>query len=440
MTFPERFLRVLRRDFDEPRAAWLFTLALVVCAALVIAVDRPELSADRLLRLFPFLLMVAVAEHTPVRLPRGEGRVSVSFSITYAALIAFPPTQAALVAGVAVILSNLVSGKSLNIWLFNGSQLFLSTWVAGHVWGAASLGLGPDILLPAHAIPMALPAIAYFLANTTLVSASIGLAYCLRVTDVWTDNVRWSIPNFLILWALGMLLTVLYRSSAGMAAVLLLWLPLVVMRFSFQQYVELKEAHVATIQSLAAALDAKDPFTRGHSERVAELAARTARQYDMRESEVEAIHYAGLLHDIGKIGIRDAILNKDGPLTDEEFARIKMHPILGADIVKPAAFFEGICEMIRHHHERYDGKGYPDGLQGEAIPLGARILCVVDAFDAMVKERPYRAAFTIERAFAELQAGRGKQFDPQVVDAFLSAMADKVPGPVNSALAAVAHD
>src|SRR5690606_18213256 len=135
---------------------------------------------------------------------------------------------------------------------------------------------------------------------------------------------------------------------------LLLWLPLLVVRYSLRQYVELKKTHIETIQSLAAALDAKDPYTRGHSQRVAEMARLVASAMQLPENEVEAVHYAGLLHDIGKIGVHDDVLNKVEKLTDEDWEKIRSHATIGADIVRHVRFLQGVSDMIRHHHESYD--------------------------------------------------------------------------------------
>ena len=193
-------------------------------------------------------------------------------------------------------------------------------------------------------------------------------------------------PNYIALGSLGFLIAVLYL-NIGVYGVLLLWVPLLLARYSFQQYIDIRAAHLETIQALALALDAKDPYTRGHSERVAEYAAEIAVQMKLPDSEVEMLRYAGVLHDIGKIGISDTVLNKVGKLTDAEFELIQAHTTIGAHVVKPVGFLRGVSQVIRHHHERYDGRGYPDGLKGEEIPLGARIMAVADAFDAMTYDR-----------------------------------------------------
>jgi putative nucleotidyltransferase with HDIG domain len=176
----------------------------------------------------------------------------------------------------------------------------------------------------------------------------------------------------------------------------------------------MREAHINTVAALTSALDASDPFTHGHSFRVSRYALRIARAMGMSSRDLEMLEYAGLLHDIGKIAVQNDVLLKVGPLTDEEWRSLKAHPNVGADIVEQLKFLKEASEVIRSHHERPDGNGYPRGLKGEEVPLAARILNVVDAFDAMTSDRPYRKALPIERVIQELELYKGKQFDMQV--------------------------
>lgn len=173
------------------------------------------------------------------------------------------------------------------------------------------------------------------------------------------------------------------------------------------------------VDSLAAALDAKNSYTCGHSERVAELSVMLAKQLGLPEDELERIHIGAHLHDIGKIGIPDAILNKPGKLTDAEFTIMRQHPAIGSRIVENNRVLHEIADIVRHHHERYDGRGYPDGLSGCNISLGARIVAVADSFDAMTTVRSYRYGLSILNAKEELIRCRGTQFDPEIVNALL---------------------
>jgi len=181
----------------------------------------------------------------------------------------------------------------------------------------------------------------------------------------------------------------------------------------------LKKANLDSVKVLAEAVDAKDPYTRGHSDRVRRMSLRIAISLGFTEEKMEILEYGALLHDIGKIGIKDEILSKPGPLTPEEYQTIQEHPLIGVKIVEGIDFFKDKIPMIRHHHERFDGKGYPDGLAGEAIPLEARVITVPDAFDAMNSVRPHSPSKPLQDVLTELERGKHTQFDPKILDIFL---------------------
>ncbi|MGB9593092.1 MAG: HD-GYP domain-containing protein [Anaerolineae bacterium] len=182
---------------------------------------------------------------------------------------------------------------------------------------------------------------------------------------------------------------------------------------------------LSTVMALANSLEAKDPYTVGHSQRVADLAERLAHALGLPESETRYIRMAGLLHDIGKIGISEAVINKPGPLTPSEYAHIQTHPLISERILVPVAELNGALRMIRNHHERWDGSGYPDGLKELEIPMGARILSLADAYDAMTSQRPYRPALPREVALREIERGAGKHFDPSLSRLFLGILAEE---------------
>lgn len=184
-------------------------------------------------------------------------------------------------------------------------------------------------------------------------------------------------------------------------------------------YQKIQDSYFEITKALAQAIEAKDPYTHGHSERVMEYAVQIAQKLDLPEEEKELLKYAAMLHDIGKIGVRGIVLNNPNGLTNEEYDEIKKHPAVGEGIIQPIELLQPIRQFIKHHHEWYNGKGYPDGLSGENIPLGARILAVTDAYDAMKSDRPYRKALTEETAIQELKRGSSTQFDPKIVEIFL---------------------
>lgn len=186
-----------------------------------------------------------------------------------------------------------------------------------------------------------------------------------------------------------------------------------------QAYLTLKKAYLDSVKVLAEAIDAKDTYTRGHSDRVRRMSLQIAVSLGFTEERREVLEYGALLHDIGKIGIEDEILRKPGPLSPEEYQTIQQHPLVGVKIVEGIEFFKDKIPMIRSHHEHFDGKGYPDGLVGEAIPLEARIIAVPDAFDAMASLRPHRRTRSLENILLEMEKYKGKQFDPNILEIFL---------------------
>jgi len=186
-----------------------------------------------------------------------------------------------------------------------------------------------------------------------------------------------------------------------------------------EAYRTLKKAHWDSVKVLAEAIDAKDPYTRGHSDRVRQMSLQIANSLGFTEERMEVLEYGALLHDIGKIGIQDEILRKPGSLNAGEFQTIREHPLIGVKIVEGIEFFKDKIPMIRNHHEQFDGKGYPDGLAGEAIPLEARIIAVPDAFDAMASLRPHQKTRSLEDILTEMEQNRGRQFDPTILEIFL---------------------
>jgi putative two-component system response regulator len=181
----------------------------------------------------------------------------------------------------------------------------------------------------------------------------------------------------------------------------------------------LKKSSLDSVKVLTSAVEARDPYTRGHSDRVRRISVRTGMKLGLSDVKLENLEYGALLHDIGKIGIKDEVLRKPGPLSAEEYHHIQQHPMIGVKIMEQVDFFREKIPMVRHHHEHYNGSGYPDGLTGESIPLEARIISIADAFDAMTSERPHRGKLPLADVLLELKKGEGKQFDPHVLKIFV---------------------
>jgi len=216
--------------------------------------------------------------------------------------------------------------------------------------------------------------------------------------------------------------------GVGYWATLPFLIPLLLARYTFTKYAETRDLFFGTVSALSQAIDAKDGFTRGHADRVSRIAGAVAREMGLGEAEIERIELAGLLHDIGKIGVEDRILMKPMRLDADEQELMRRHPIYGASILEPSAALRPLVQMVLHHHENFDGSGYPEGLRGEGIPFGSRVIIVADAYEAMTSDRIYRKAIGHERALEQLEKYKGIQFDPKVVRALQQLLAKRGPG------------
>ena len=260
---------------------------------------------------------------------------------------------------------------------------------------------------------------AVFLAiNAGLTAVGVAFRTGDSASSVIRAEARSVAASILSLAPIGWLMAQMYVIAAW--ASLLFALPLYMTRLAYQNYTEMREMFTQTITALAEAVDKRDPYTSKHSWRVKEIGGDIGRTMRLNEAQLEALEWGGLLHDVGKIGVPDAVLLKQDRLTKEERAIMNSHPVLGAQIIQGVARLAPELPIIRHHHEWYNGSGYPDRLIGDEIPLLARILHVADSFEAMTAARPYRMTpLTPEQAIAELRKFAGIQFDPKVVDAFV---------------------
>jgi len=352
-------------------------------------------------------------------------RVSVVFAVVVCIIMLFNP----LTAGLIIALGNGFSlynrnGKIAHIFntpfyktAFNVSNIFVSSFVASTVYKAIYL---PEegISLSYSILPIVIASLVYLATNASVVTLLISSLTKKSFRSIWNKNIKWTVKNYLTMGPLGVILAIAYQNY-GYFGILLFFGPLLMARYSFKLYIDLKSSYLETIQALSKALEAKDPVTSGHAERVSFYSTAIARGMGLSESRIDNIMYAGLLHDIGKIGISDNVLQKPGRLTSDEYDKIKEHSAIGADILRDIDFFRDASKIIRHHHERYDGKGYPDGIGGEEVPIESYILGVADAFDAMTNDRPYRKALTAEEARDVIKEQAGKQFHPRVADTFV---------------------
>ncbi|MDI6894304.1 MAG: HD-GYP domain-containing protein [Bacillota bacterium] len=374
-----------------------------------------SLTASDWVQVLVFAVLAATVELVPTQIPREPATVAPGFAVIYAALVACGVPHAAWVAAIGTLrLRDLKGQVPWPTVLFNRGQLAVSACGAGVAFIAAG-GSPGAVRLSADIPALLLAGLVFYVMNVSFVVGASALFRNVRFWATWKANYRWDVPSFLGLIPLGAVLAVLYL-QVGWISLVLGVLPLIVSKQSFQRYVDVREAYVQTMAALTSALDAKDAYTRGHCDRVSELAMAIGRELHLPEDKLELLAHVGRLHDVGKIGIRDAVLKKPGIFTPGEYGEMQMHAVLGADIVDRISLLGEGTKWVMHHHERFDGAGFPAGLQGEAIPLGARIIAVADAYDALTSDRPYKKALGREEALAELRRCAGRQFDPQLVD------------------------
>ncbi|REE98806.1 HD-GYP domain-containing protein [Thermomonospora umbrina] len=402
-----------------PPAAWAYVSVVVASAAAAIAT-----TPFRKLEL-PVLAVLAglflICDSAPAKLNVERARVSLSYAASLASVVLLGPGGAALVGLTAIVTGQRFFAPVKR--LFNGAQFALSGYAAGLVF--TSLGAPPyrpgDPRWVESVIGPFLGALVTFVTVNLLLMAGILL---ISRQAAWQELLRESgelVFGCLGYGMFGLLIAGLWQKGGVFAAVLVL-LPLFIARWALAQTHAQQQAHTATLAALCQAVETKDYYTRGHSERVSRGSVMIAQEIGMRPDRVEAIRYAGMLHDVGKLGVPTKVLQKTGPLTEEEFAAIQLHPMRGLEIVREIGFLDEALAGIMHHHEKMNGRGYPMGLAGDEIPEFARVISVADAFDSMTSNRSYRAARSKEEAIEELRRGAGDHFDPAIVDAFLKAL------------------
>ena len=257
---------------------------------------------------------------------------------------------------------------------------------------------------------------AFILVNMFLAVLAVSLRTGSPLARIWAGSIRNSLFGAIAQIFIGWLMAEV-GIKVGLWATSLFMAPLLLARYSFTKYAETRALFFGTVSALSQAIDAKDGFTRGHADRVSRIAGAIAREMGLSEKQIEQIELAGMLHDIGKIGVEDQILMKPARLDPHEQELMRRHPIYGASILEPSESLRPLAPLVLHHHENYDGSGYPEGRKGEDIPLGSRIIIVADAYEAMTSDRIYRKAIGHERAMDQLNRYKGIQFDPRVVRA-----------------------
>jgi putative nucleotidyltransferase with HDIG domain len=399
--------------------AFLFALAMGLFGLSLVRVRE---LAVRPLDLFLLTGAIVLADVYPIHLPF-ESRVeaTVSCAVKTAALILLGPWVTVLITLVGTLTAEVILRRAWYKAVFNTSEMIITTALMALTYDLFIDGVARN---PFHSVQNSAALggmlLVYLAINMGLVAAMVSLATGLSFWHILRSNSRDMFWTHLTVVPLGGVMAAMWEYRIW--AVLGLVMPIILVRQSYQFIAELHQQTRDALVGMADAIDQRDPSTFQHSQRVSTISEVLARQMGLPLELVESVRMAARLHDLGKIGMGNALLYKPGKFNDKEIQEFRKHPTIGAEMVKSFRSFTEGQTLILHHHERYDGQGYPASLAGEDIPLGSRILAVADSVDAMTSRRVYRTPLTLDEAVAELFRNRGTQFDPLVVDAFAEAL------------------
>lgn len=396
-------------------------LGIFLLAANIPVFDSSRQAAE----VFFLAILVYLGESVAVPFPKGKGTASVATPIIFTVSVLYGPAIGMWVAALATLRKRDLSREvPVSIVFFNRGMLAICAYMFSKVY-ALVYGEFGALEFPRGLISFIIAASCYTLLNAIIIGQALAIQMKVSFITIWRRNIVWMLPNMFALFPLGALM-VLVTQQVGPLVLVLFYLPLMVTKVSLQKYIDLWDTYSEIAQALSTAIDARDPYTHGHSVRVSEYSALLSKELELNDEQTEFLKYVGLLHDVGKVGLSDGILKKQGPFTYEEYEEMKKHAAIGADIIKVMRFLGRGEEWVRYHHERWDGSGFPSGLKGEEIPLGARIIACADAFDAMTTDRPYKEKMSYAEAKQELIRCAGTQFDPKVVKAMIKVIDQQI--------------
>jgi len=408
-----------------PLKARIYIGTVCTAGALVSVIGLSQWSPHYLTRALCFLVVSAIASALKVTLPTVTGTMSVNFLFILIGIVDldFPSTLIIGCTGslIQCLWKSRTRPKTIQV-VFNAAAMALSVAASYYIYHSHLSSLPNDT----NPVRLGITACVFFLMNTIPVAAAIGMTEQKSLTRIWYDCYFWCFPYYLGGASIAWILSVLSRQTHWHASLVLIPVIYFIYR-SYRTYLgrledekvhveEMAALHLRTIEALALAIEAKDHTTHDHLRRVRIYALEVAKDLGLSNSEMQALRAAALLHDIGKLAVPEQIISKPGKLTPEEFEKIKIHPVVGAEILERVQFPYPVVPIVRAHHEKFDGTGYPAGLKGEEIPIGARILSAVDCLDALASNRQYRRALPLDRAMEIIATEAGKSFDPKVVE------------------------
>jgi HD-GYP domain-containing protein (c-di-GMP phosphodiesterase class II) len=412
-----------RKPVPAQAQAFLWLIAALALGGFVAAAyHRPDFT-PRSVQLFALLtLLTAFAYRYPVELAPKIKLLVVQVSI-FAALLLLPLSMAAATTALGVAVGEALKRASLRQQIFNTSMVTLASLCAGavlHLFTPHEFVTHPEFLT---ALVVAVAALVDYLVNALIVGAMVSLHTHSNAFAGWWERRRPMMPQTACLYLLAVFAALIGHVQPW--TLLFVTVPALVVYRSLRDGVALRSQTTKAIEELADIVDMRDRYTFEHSRRVAELSKEIALRMGLGSDKSQVIFMAARVHDVGKIGIRSSTLFKATDMEKEEWTEMRSHPEVGARLISRFPDFSAGRDIVLHHHERFDGKGYPEGLAGEKIPLGARVVAVADTFDAMTSNRSYRQALPIEVVFSELERGRGTQFDPWALDVFLTILRER---------------
>ena len=411
--------KILLRKFGN---VYIFIIGFSIVPLLYLTANSIRLS--HLPEIFFWIVLEVIADLKPFRVMfKVQFDMTISFAVQLSAVILLGTQKAVFTIILATLIVEIIVKRPWTRVLFNAGQYCLSLYATGFVFHLLKLSSSNDI--PVNIIldmPAILASVAvYFLVNAFFISAVISLTTGTRFFEIFLNDFIIIVSYFYCLAPISIAVALLYRQDQPYI-ILIMIPPILMADQALRRYYSLHREAQETLKLLATTLDERDKYTFSHSLHVAEYSKKIAEQLGLSQEDVSEIELAGNIHDLGKVGIEDSILNKNGKLTNEEYAIIKKHPETAYRLLNNLKPYRKCAEYVLHHHERFDGNGYPEKIAGKNIPLGARILAVADSYDAMTTDRPYREALSQASAVYEMKLFAGTQFDPKVVEAFLSVL------------------
>lgn len=415
-------------SLKQKRFFILIYIVTIISFLMPIMRGKMEIEVGNFTNIIVFIILTAITESFTVSFKNMS--FSTSFAVTIASFILFGTFECIIILVLGFLCR--VIKVDENIYRYKYKHVF-NTPLYGTVFNCCALILPVVVgsffykildgdfslnFIASNIGPLIVFCFAFIIVNSLIMSILMSIVTNKNVVFCFIGNIRMGILNSVVMIPIGILLTLVFIKY-GYLGIGFITFPLLLIRYTLLLYSDSKSQFIDTVEALMNAIDARDQYTEGHSRRVAEISVAIGKELKYSQWSIEELNIAAMLHDVGKIGVSDAILNKPGKLTDEEFDAIKEHPEIGIKIIKDIKNIDYVYPVVRNHHERYDGKGYPDGKKGDELPLNVYIVQLADTVDAMASDRPYRKGLSDSVILEEIKKYSGTQFHPKVAETYL---------------------